>query len=107
MRVPDQSLAILAMLLDRPGELVTREEIQARLWPHGTVVEFEHSVNSAVKRLREALSDTATTPRYIETLPRKGYRFIGQLETDPPEAPALVPGSVVSHYRERHPGDSQ
>jgi len=87
------------MLLDRPGELVTREEIQARLWPHGTIVEFEHSVNSAVKRLREALLDTAATPRYIETLPRKGYRFIGQLETDTPDAGALVPGAVVSHYR--------
>jgi len=99
LRVPDQSLAILAMLLDRPGEVVTREEIQARLWPHGTIVEFEHSVNSAVKRLREALSDTAATPRYIETLPRKGYRFIGQLETDAPEAGALGPGAVVSHYR--------
>ena len=99
LRVPDQSLAILAMLLDRPGELVTREDIQARLWPHGTVVEFEHSVNSAVKRLREALSDTAATPRYIETLPRKGYRFIGKLDTITQESPLLVPGAVVSHYR--------
>ena len=98
LRVPDQSLAILGMLLDRPGELVTREEIQARLWPHGTVVEFEHSVNSAVKRLREALSDTAATPRYIETLPRKGYRFIGKLEKPAQEAPP-IPGAVVSHYR--------
>jgi DNA-binding winged helix-turn-helix (wHTH) protein len=77
---PDQSLAILAMLLERPGELVTREAIQARLWPHGTVVEFEHSVNSAVNRLRQALLDTASTPRFVETLPRKGYRFIGTLE---------------------------
>jgi DNA-binding winged helix-turn-helix (wHTH) protein len=54
LRVPDQSLAILAMLLEHPGELVTREAIQARLWPNGTVVEFEHSVNSAIKRLRQA-----------------------------------------------------
>jgi Tol biopolymer transport system component/DNA-binding winged helix-turn-helix (wHTH) protein len=99
LRVPDQSLAILAMLLERPSELVTREEIQARLWPHGTVVEFEHSVNSAVKRLREALSDTASTPRYIETLPRKGYRFIGKLETAIQDAAELGPGTVISHYR--------
>jgi serine/threonine protein kinase/tetratricopeptide (TPR) repeat protein len=97
--VPDQSLAILAMLLDRPGELVTREEIEARLWPHGTVVEFENSINSAVKRLREALSDDAATPRFIETLPRKGYRFIGKLETATQGSPLLVPGAVVSHYR--------
>jgi len=99
LRVPDQSLAVLAMLLERPGELVTREEIQARLWPHGTVVEFEHSINSAMKRLREALSDTAATPRFIETLPRKGYRFIGTLETPTETSPVLAPGAVVSHYR--------
>jgi serine/threonine protein kinase len=99
LRVPDQSLAILALLLDRPGELVTREEIQTRLWPLGTVVEFEHSVNPAVKRLREALSDTAAKPRYVETLPRKGYRFIGKLEMAAQKSPPLVPGSVVSHYR--------
>ena len=99
LRVPDQSLAILAMLLERPGELVTREAIQARLWPHGTVVEFEHSVNSAVKRLRQALSDTATTPRFIETLPRKGYRFIGTLEAPDGEPAGLMPGTVISHYR--------
>ncbi|MGO9013000.1 MAG: protein kinase domain-containing protein [Bryobacteraceae bacterium] len=97
--MPDQSLALLAMLLDRPGELVTREEIQARLWPHGTVVEFEHSIHSAMKRLREALSDDSATPRYIETLPRKGYRFIGNLETAPPTSLELVAGTVVSHYR--------
>ena len=99
LRVPDQSLAILAMLLDRPGELVTREEIQARLWPHGTVVEFENSINQAMKRLREVLADTAATPRFIETLPRRGYRFIGKLETATRGAPLLVPGAVVSHYR--------
>ncbi len=99
IRVPGQSLAILAMLLERPGEVFTREEMQARLWPHGTVVEFEHSINSAVMRLREALADTAATPRYIETLPRKGYRFIGNLERDVEEPSQLVPGVVVSHYR--------
>ena len=97
LRVPDQSLAILAMLLEHPGDVVTRETIQARLWPNGTVVEFEHSVNSAVKRLRQALLDTASTPRSIETLPRKGYRFIGTLEPDDPEE--LAAGTVISHYR--------
>ncbi len=95
LRVPDQSLEILAMLLEHPGELVTRESIQSRLWPNGTVVEFEHSVNSAIKRLRQALLDTATTPRFVETLPRKGYRFIGTLEVDE----GLAPGTVISHYR--------
>jgi len=99
LRVPDQSLAILAMLLERPGELVTREEIQARLWPHGTVVELEHSVNSAVKRLREALSDTAAAPRYVETLPRRGYRFISKLGAAAQGSQFPVPGAIVSHYR--------
>ncbi len=95
LRVPDQSLAILAMLLEHPGELVTRESIQSRLWPNGTVVEFEHSVNSAINRLRQALLDTATTPRFVETLPRKGYRFIGTLEV----TEGLSPGTIISHYR--------
>jgi DNA-binding winged helix-turn-helix (wHTH) protein len=99
LRVPDQSLEILAMLLERPGELVTREAIQARLWPNGTVVEFEHSVNSAIKRLRQALLDTAATPRFVETLPRKGYRFIGTLEPADGEPAGLTPGTIISHYR--------
>ena len=99
LRVPDQSLAILAMLLERPGELVTRDAIQARLWPHGTVVEFEHSVNSAIKRLRQALLDTASTPRFVETLPRKGYRFIGTLEPSDDEPAGITPGTIISHYR--------
>src|SRR5579871_391092 len=99
LKVPDQSLAILTMLLEKPGELVTREAIQARLWPNGTVVEFEHSVNSAIKRLRQALLDTATEPRFIETLPRKGYRFIGVLEPLPDEPAGLTPGTIISHYR--------
>jgi DNA-binding winged helix-turn-helix (wHTH) protein len=99
IRVPDQSLAILALLLERPGDLVTREAIQARLWPHGTVVEFEHSVNSAIKRLRQALLDTASTSRFVETLPRKGYRFIGTLEPAEGEQAGLTPGTIISHYR--------
>jgi serine/threonine protein kinase len=81
VRAPDQSLEILAMLLVQPARLVTREAIQERLWPNGTVVEFEHSVNAAVKRLREALRDSATNPRYIETLPKKGYRFVSPVES--------------------------
>jgi DNA-binding winged helix-turn-helix (wHTH) protein len=99
LRVPDQSLEILAMLLEHPGELVTRESIQARLWPNGTVVEFEHSVNSAIKRLRQALLDTADAPRFVETLPRKGYRFIGTLESVEGEQSGLTPGTIISHYR--------
>jgi TolB-like protein/DNA-binding winged helix-turn-helix (wHTH) protein/Flp pilus assembly protein TadD len=76
VRLEGQPLAILEVLLEQPGELVTREEVQKRLWPENTFVDFEHSVNAAVKRLRAALNDSADQPRYIETLARRGYRFV-------------------------------
>src|SRR5215471_3050456 len=76
-----QPLQILTVLLERPGELVTREELKKRLWPDDTFVDFDQSLNKAVKRLREALKDSAERPRFIETLPRRGYRFIGQMES--------------------------
>jgi eukaryotic-like serine/threonine-protein kinase len=75
--LPDQSVTVLAMLLDRSGELVLREEIRIKLWPNDTVVEFDHSINTAIGRLRLCLGDSAENPRYIETLPRRGYRWIG------------------------------
>ena len=75
--LPRQSFQILKMLLERRGELVTRDELRAALWPSDTFVDFEHSLNSAVNKLRDALGDTADDPRYIETLPRRGYRFVG------------------------------
>jgi DNA-binding winged helix-turn-helix (wHTH) protein len=80
MRLEGQPLTILQMLLERPGELVTREELQKRLWPGETFVDFEHSLNAAVKRLRAALSDSAEQPLYIETQARRGYRFIAPLD---------------------------
>ena len=80
LHLPEQSFEILAMLVERPGDVITREEIREQLWPHGTVVEFEHSVNSAVKRLRDCLGDSATNPRFVETLPRRGYRFVAPVE---------------------------
>ena len=71
----EQPFRILAMLLARPGDLVTREEIRSRLWPNGTVVEFEHSISAAMNRLRQDLGDSPENPRYIETLARRGYRW--------------------------------
>ena len=86
VRLPDQPFQILLMLLERPGDLISREEIRSKLWSGTTVVEFDHSINAAVKRLRNALRDSAGQPRYIETLPRRGYRFIGQVEAPSSEA---------------------
>jgi len=76
VRLEGQPLAILQALLDRPGELVMREELRNKLWPGDTFVDFEHSLNAAVKRLRTALNDSADQPHYIETLARRGYRFV-------------------------------
>jgi len=76
VRLQDQPFQILKMLLEHPGEVVTHQEIIRRLWPNGTVVEYEHSIQTAVKKLRQALDDEAEAPRYVETLPRRGYRFI-------------------------------
>jgi len=75
-----QPIDVLCILLERPGELVTREEICKRLWPQDTFVDFEHSLNTAIKKLRQTLDDNPDAPRYIETLPKKGYRFIAQVE---------------------------
>jgi Tol biopolymer transport system component/DNA-binding winged helix-turn-helix (wHTH) protein len=82
IKLSGQPVEVLAMLLERPGQLVTREELQKRLWPNDTVVEFEHSINAAINRLREALSDSADDPRYVETLPRRGYRFIAPVRSN-------------------------
>jgi cholera toxin transcriptional activator len=75
-----QPFQVLCMLLRRPGELVTREEISRELWPDGMFVDFEHGVNSAINRIRDALGDTAASPRYVETLARRGYRFVAPVE---------------------------
>jgi DNA-binding winged helix-turn-helix (wHTH) protein len=72
---PEQSIKILAMLLKSPGDVVLREEIRKELWANDTVVEFDHSINAAMKRLRQALGDSVENPRYIETLARRGYRW--------------------------------
>jgi Tol biopolymer transport system component/DNA-binding winged helix-turn-helix (wHTH) protein len=78
--LPEQPFRILSLLIRQPGALVTRDELRRELWPDDTFVDFEHGLNAAIKRLREALGDSASTPRFIETLPRRGYRFIGGLE---------------------------
>ena len=81
----------LAMLMERPGEVVTRKEFEKRLWPDDTFVDFDHSLNTAVKKLRLALGDDKKKPRFVETLPKRGYRFIGKLVHAVPPSPATPP----------------
>jgi Tol biopolymer transport system component/DNA-binding winged helix-turn-helix (wHTH) protein len=96
IKLVGQPFEILAVLVRRPGQLVTREELRAELWPGDTFVDFNHGLNAAVNKLRDALCDSADDPKYIETLPRRGYRFIATVESALPEAgtePAIVPQS--------------
>lgn len=97
VRLHQQPFEILAMLLEHPGELVTREDLRQRLWPSNTFVNFDLGLNSAIKKLRDALRDSADDPRYVETLPRRGYRFIGTIEpesTGGPRAEAMANETV-------------
>ena len=99
-----QPFQVLCLLLERPGDLLTREEISRELWPDGTFVDYEHGVNSAVNRIREALGDTASSPRFVETLARRGYRFVAPVDriggdvTSAPVAPG-VPVAPASSKR--------
>jgi cholera toxin transcriptional activator len=92
LRLNAQPFQVLLMLLDRPGALVTREEISRELWPDGTFVDYDHGVNSAVNRIREALGDMAGSPRFIETLARRGYRFIAPVERIAGSQIVVTPG---------------
>src|SRR5580658_1513591 len=99
VKLPPQSFQVLQMLLERPGTLVSREELQKALWPADTFVDFDHGLNNAVKRIRAAIGDSAETPHWIETLPRLGYRFIGPVEiakNGHPPAPAPANGDALA-----------
>ena len=108
VRLSEQPLRILVALLERPGEMVTREELRKRLWPNDTAVEFEHSISAAMNRLRQALGDSAENPKFIETLARRGYRWKVAVEREqphaaPPQAPPSPKGNLkgkrLGHYR--------
>jgi DNA-binding winged helix-turn-helix (wHTH) protein len=98
VKLNTQPFEVLLMLLARPGELLTREEISRELWPDGTFVDYEHGVNSAVNRIREALGDTAASPRFVETLARRGYRFVAPVEriSAEPIPARIAPGEIPS-----------
>jgi cholera toxin transcriptional activator len=82
LRLQGQPFQVLALLLERAGDVVTREELQQKLWPSDTFVDFDHSLNTAINKVREALGDSASSPRYVETLARRGYRFIAPVQAD-------------------------
>jgi len=91
VRLQDQPFEILRLMLEHAGEVVTRDELRQRLWPDGTFVDFEHSLNAAIKRLRAALGDDADHPRFVETVPRRGYRFVASVAVPRAAAPADAP----------------
>ncbi len=100
INLQEQALQVLTLLLDRPGDLVSRDELRQRLWPHGTFVDFEHGLNAVVNRLRDTLGDSADTPRFVETIPRRGYRFIAPVDTRVKERDVSdQPGGESGHTR--------
>jgi eukaryotic-like serine/threonine-protein kinase len=105
VRLPEQSFVILKVLVEHSGKVVSRAEIQKRLWPHGTIVEFEHSIGAAMNRLRQVLGDSAEEPRFIETLPRRGYRWLAEAElvadgeSGSPSTGSLTTGKHLGPYR--------
>jgi Tol biopolymer transport system component/DNA-binding winged helix-turn-helix (wHTH) protein len=101
LKLQGQPIQVLEILLQKPGQLVTREEIRQRLWTSDTFVDFDHSLNTAVKKLRQTLGDEADTPRYIETLPKRGYRFIGEVERDEAKEEVVEPPTIAVVAAER------
>ena len=102
IRLQEQPFQILVYLLDRAGEVVTREELRQKLWPADTFVDFDHSLNTAINKLREALGDSASSPRYVETLARRGYRFLAPVQTAAAEI-AGFSGSTARTSQHRGP----
>jgi len=96
LRVQEQPFQVLLLLLERPGEVVTREELRQRLWPADTFVDFDHSLNTVINKLREALSDSAANPRFIETLARRGYRFLAPVEFAGKQALSGIPSAPMA-----------
>jgi DNA-binding winged helix-turn-helix (wHTH) protein len=104
LKLQDQPFQVLALLLAHPGEVVTREELRQKLWPADTFVDFDTGLNSAIKKLRDVLGDSAEKPRYIETLPRRGYRFIARVENGAqPASPVSDLGELGQTSRAEEP----
>jgi TolB-like protein/DNA-binding winged helix-turn-helix (wHTH) protein len=103
IKLQEQPFQILVLLLDHPGEVITREQLQQQLWPGDTFVDFDNSLNAAISKLRQALGDTAGSPRFVETLARRGYRFLAPVEgptsDSPPAAPPPEPSTIFVRQR--------
>jgi cholera toxin transcriptional activator len=109
LRLQEQPFQVLVVLLKRAGDVVTREELRDKLWPADTFVDFDHSLNTAVNKLREVLGDSASNPRFVETLARRGYRFIAPVQTQdvrttlPATRPSVIPNATDTHSFPLHP----
>src|SRR5882724_13263757 len=105
VRLQAQPFQLLVMLLERPGELVTRDEICQKLWSGDTFVDFDHSLGTAINKIREVLNDSAAEPRYVETLPRRGYRFIAPVTAvaEPPQEVLPLPSLETEEEDHRKP----
>lgn len=97
VRLQPQPFKLLVLLTSRPGTLITREEIRRELWPEGTFVDFDQSVNFAVKQIRDAFGDSATQPVYLETVPRQGYRFVAPVDPGQPAAAPPAAAPIAGH----------
>ena len=106
INLQEQSLQTLALLLERPGELVTREELRHRLWSKDTFVDFDHGLNAVINRLRDSLGDSADTPRFVETVPRRGYRFIAPVDRGVKDRDGRYQPAGASGHMRAEVGDS-
>jgi cholera toxin transcriptional activator len=103
IRLQEQPFQMLALLLERPGHIITREEVRQKLWPADTFVDFDHSLNTAINKVREALGDSASSPRFVETVARRGYRFLGVVETAEAPAAAQTAPAAITGTEAIHP----
>jgi len=104
IRLQEQPFQVLLALLQRQGELVTRDELREQIWPKGTFVDFDHGLNTAIKKIRGALGDCANVPRYVETIPRRGYRFLVPVALSEEEHSAdMSPENALPHQARNHP----
>src|SRR5215813_10118280 len=102
VRLQEQPIKVLAMLAEHSGEIVTREELQKSLWPADTYVDFDHGLNKAINKIRDALADSAESPRFVETVPRKGYRFLAEVKVvDAAEVGSTAPDAASSDSPDR------